>query len=95
MKRLLLAASLLAGTSAIAADPATKEEAQLKAHVAFLASDEMRGRDTGSAEYNIAAQYVAARFLELGLKPAGDKGSYLQPVPLVATKLLDKGSFVL
>ena len=96
MKNLMLAATAYAfAVPAIASEPATREEAQLKAHVAFLASDEMRGRDTGSHEYDIAAQYVAARFLELGLKPAGAKGSYLQPVPLLASKLTDKGTVTL
>lgn len=95
MKKTLVAALLLAGAVPVAAaDPATREEAQLKAHVAFLASDAMRGREAGSPEYDIAAEYVAARYLELGLKPAGDKGGYLQHVPLLATHLTDKGSIV-
>lgn len=95
MKRLFLAITLTLAAPLAAADPATPEEAQLKAHVAFLASDALRGREPGTPEYDIAAEYVAARFLELGLKPAGDKGSYLQHVPLVSSKLADKGMMTL
>src|SRR6185437_1511004 len=48
----------------------------------FLASDAMEGRDTGSAAYQRAAEYVATRFLALGLTPAGDEGGYFQTVPM-------------
>jgi hypothetical protein len=68
------------------------DQAALKSHIMFLASDQMRGRDAGSAEYDIAAQYVASQFYEQGLRPAGDDGSYLQKVPLISYKPADKGS---
>src|SRR5262245_38540714 len=42
-----------------------------------LSSDAMEGRDTGSAGYDRAAAYVAERFAQAGLKPAGDNGTYL------------------
>src|SRR5580698_6899440 len=48
----------------------------------FLASDAMEGRDTGSATYQRAAEYVAGRFLAAGLKPAGDTDDYFQAVPM-------------
>jgi Zn-dependent M28 family amino/carboxypeptidase len=64
-----------------------------KSHVMFLASDAMAGRDAGSHEYDIAAQYVAAQFYAAGLRPAGDNGSFLQNVPLITVKPADKGSF--
>ena len=47
-----------------------------------LSDDAMEGRDTGSAAYERAAKIVAARFAAAGLKPAGAKGSYFQPVPM-------------
>ncbi|MCW3846372.1 M28 family metallopeptidase [Sphingomonas sp. LB-2] len=71
------------------------DQAAMKAHVMFLASDEMRGRDAGSPEFNIAAQYVASQFYAAGLRPAGDDGSYLQKVPLLAYKPVSQGSFTL
>ena len=51
-------------------------------HIEYLASDEMKGRNTGSPEYVKAAQYVAAQYDSAGLKPAGIKG-YFQPVSFV------------
>jgi Zn-dependent M28 family amino/carboxypeptidase len=47
-----------------------------------LSGDDMEGRDTGSAAYQRAAEYVAARFEAAGLKPAGEDGGYFQTVPM-------------
>ena len=71
------------------------DQAAFRAHVMFLASDAMKGREAGTPEYDIAAQYVAAQFYAAGLKPAGDKGDYLQQVPLIGYKPTDRGDFVL
>lgn len=74
--------------------PLPADQAAMKAHVMFLASDAMRGREAGSHEFDIAAQYVAAQFYAAGLRPAGDDDGYLQNVPLIGYKLADKGNFV-
>ena len=71
------------------------EAAAVRGHVGFLASDEMKGREAGTPEYDIAARYVAAQFETNGLKPAGGKDSYLQAVPLVTFRAADEGSVVL
>jgi hypothetical protein len=47
-----------------------------------LSNDSMEGRDTGSAAYQRAAEYVEARFKAAGLRPAGDDGTYFQAVPM-------------
>ena len=47
-----------------------------------LSGDAMEGRDTGSAAYERAAEYVAKRFKAAGLMPAGDDGTYFQRVPM-------------
>lgn len=80
--------------NAIITAPLPEDQAAMKSHVMFLASDPMRGRDAGSNEYDIAAQYVASQFYAQGLRPAGDAGGYLQKVPLVAYNAADKGSMV-
>jgi hypothetical protein len=49
------------------------------AHVEYLASDELEGRNTGTAGYMKAAQYVARQFQDAGLEPAGTNG-YLQEI---------------
>lgn len=86
---ILVGAGLLScGASAIAQDtvaPAFTPEA-FRAHVSFLSDDLLEGRDTGSKGYDIAARYVASRFEALGLKPAGEKGSWYQPVQLQRTE---------
>ncbi|SNT29531.1 Zn-dependent amino- or carboxypeptidase, M28 family [Granulicella rosea] len=47
-----------------------------------LSNDKMEGRDTGSAAYLRAADYVVKRFKAAGLQPAGEAGTYLQTVPM-------------
>jgi hypothetical protein len=70
---------------------ATITPAGVRDHVAFLASDEMRGRDTPSPELERAARYLADQFRELGLRPAGDDGSYEQRFPMESVRL-DRGA---
>lgn len=81
-----------AAVNARLAAPLPADQAAMKAHVLFLASDAMRGREAGSPEYDIAAQYVAAQFYAAGLRPGGDEGGYLQRVPLVRFKPATEGS---
>ena len=55
---------------------------RLRAHIEFLADDLLLGRQPGSDGYNIAANYVASQFRQMGLLPAGNNGSFFQQVPL-------------
>ena len=43
-------------------------EAEMRDHIFFLASDYLGGRIGPSAEYEIAAQYVASQFVSAGLE---------------------------
>ncbi|HSI17944.1 MAG TPA: M28 family metallopeptidase [Sphingomonas sp.] len=106
MKRILAGLGLLLASAAPAQDAPTRDlavinaplpddQAALKAHVLFLADDVLRGREASSPEFMIAAHYVAAQFYAAGLRPAGDKGGYLQDVPLVAYRAADHGDVVL
>ena len=52
----------------------------IRAHMSFLADDLLEGRGTGTRGYQLAALYVQTQFQEMGLKPAGDHGGYLQNV---------------
>jgi len=54
----------------------------IEAHIRFLASDYLQGRDVGTDGYEIAANYVAAQMQLLGLEPAGDNDGYFAQVPL-------------
>ncbi len=46
----------------------------LKEYVYFLASDSLKGRKPGTAEMNVAANYILAHFKAAGLKPMADNG---------------------
>ncbi len=50
----------------------------LLAKIEILAHDSMLGRDTPSPGLERAAAYVAGEFRRLGLRPAGEQGSYVQ-----------------
>ncbi len=52
--------------------------AELKAHLYFIASDELEGRETTKRGLNIAARYIASQLLAYGYKPIGDNGTYYQ-----------------
>lgn len=59
-----------------AAAAATITVEDVHQRLSFLASDEMRGRDTPSPELDRAAAYIAAEFERMGLEPAGVEGYY-------------------
>ncbi|MGZ8291441.1 MAG: M28 family metallopeptidase [Telluria sp.] len=93
--RFILAGGLLAlAASCHAAAPAVADKNMIRAHLTFLADDLLEGRETGSRGYDIAARYVAAQFTQYGVKPKGDKGGYLQQVPLRATRLVQESPVV-
>lgn len=55
----------------------------LRAHVKYLASDELEGRGVGTNGEKLATNYIASQLQAEGLKPGGDNGTYFQRVPLV------------
>ena len=73
---------LLSGNTEAVAFTPDVQATSIEAHIRFLSSDYLAGRDTGSDGYEIAANYVAAQMRLLGLEPAGDDGSYFAEVPL-------------
>ncbi len=78
-----LLASLAAAAPHLRGDAEAITAASVREHVAFLAADELAGRDTGTAEAMRAARYLAGALEEAGLEGAGDDGGFLQTVPLV------------
>ena len=54
---------------------------ELRRDLFAFAADSMRGRETGTADADRAAQFLAARVERLGLEPAGDS-MFVQRVPL-------------
>ena len=56
--------------------------AELKGDLSFLASDALQGRYTPSPGLQIAAEFIASQFREIGLQPAGDD-EYFQTARMV------------
>ena len=87
-----LAAAPVYGQTAAPQGPATErpsetpsvksDRARLEADVRYLADDSLEGREAGTTGYALAAGYVAGQFAALGIKPAGNDGTYFQSVPL-------------
>jgi hypothetical protein len=82
---MLLAVAAAGQNRAPAIDSIRREE--LKADLFFLASDGMRGRLTNTAEYDLAAEWIASRFERLGLQTLAQDGSFFQPFDLVYARL--------
>ena len=66
----------------------------LKAYMTFFASDEMKGRNTGTHENEIAALYLRTNIMRLGLKPIPGTGDYFQSVPLQSAEIKDHETYI-
>ena len=71
------------------------EKAELKAHLMYLASDELGGRRTTSPGGALAAEYIASTLESYGVKPAPDLNSYFQQIPFNDVKPPVSGSLKL
>jgi hypothetical protein len=89
--RMAATAALLLASPIVAqvAFPGSETIAQqsLKADLAFLASDDMRGRMPTTGQNAIAAAWIRSRFERNGFAPAGGNGSYYFPFEIVAPAL--------
>ncbi|HKE92225.1 MAG TPA: M28 family peptidase [Gemmatimonadales bacterium] len=56
--------------------------ADLMTRLYLYADDSMQGRETGTIGNVKATDYIAAQARRMGLKPAGDSGTYFQTLPL-------------
>jgi hypothetical protein len=95
---LLLAPAFLFGqqTQDPALNSITADE--LRNHIFFLASDYLNGRQSVSAGYEIASQYVATQFAAAGLVPAVSPDSakgYFQQVPFAKRVFSEKVNWTL
>lgn len=70
----------------------TAQPSNIRAHLEFLADDDMRGRETGSQEHEIAANYIASEFKQLGLDPIGEDGTFYQRVPFRKSTLKENSA---
>ena len=87
MRNTILALAL---TTALAAPAAAQTDPkQLSDIVRTLASPEFGGRAPGTAGEKTTTDWLVARFKSLGLEPGGADGAWIQPVPLIHTRLGD------
>jgi Zn-dependent M28 family amino/carboxypeptidase len=96
MRRLLMLLTMAVFvTTAFAgkADAPKIDPEKIRAHVKYLASDELEGRGMNQKGGDLAAEYIAAQLKNYGLKPAGDNGTYFQQVPMVGVKTLPETTF--
>ncbi len=64
----------------------------IEAHMRYLADDKLKGRKPGSPGFELAAQYVEKQFTTLGFKPAGQRGTFRQAVPLRKAQVQEDAS---
>jgi hypothetical protein len=86
---LLTILSVLLSCSRIKEDPAVTVK-ELMAHVEYLASDSLKGRQAGTPEDIIAARYIADEFRKAGVKWYTDDG--LQEFEIVKSVEVSKNS---
>jgi hypothetical protein len=82
---------LVATTSAAVGFRAVPTRSSLAAHVIALTAPEMQGRASGTVGAERAARYLVDRFAVAGLRPGGDRGSFLQSFVIGSTVRLYPG----
>jgi hypothetical protein len=50
----------------------------IRAHIAYLADDRLKGRLPGTEGYQMAVDYVVEQFKKIGVAPCGDAGGFTQ-----------------
>ena len=89
-----LGAALACSTGAAAQRPDSLSVAEVRAAINFLSHDSLRGRATPSRGLDAATRWAARRFAALGLRPAGDSGTYLQHYRVWRTRFVPESSTV-
>jgi len=74
---------LFAGAVFAADEPPAISAKRIKADVNYLASDRLEGRGPGTRGEDLTTDFLADEFKKAGLKPLGERGTYLQAVPLM------------
>ncbi|HET6764329.1 MAG TPA: hypothetical protein VFH27_11675, partial [Longimicrobiaceae bacterium] len=69
-------------SSPVAATTAAITAADARLRVGIIAADSMEGRETGTRGALRARNYLAAELARMGVRPAGDGGTYFAAVPL-------------
>ncbi|HEY1242818.1 MAG TPA: M28 family peptidase [Bryobacteraceae bacterium] len=59
---------------------------RIRENTKFLSSDLLEGRGVGTRGGQLATEYIATQLALAGAKPAGERGTYFQSVPLVGVE---------
>jgi hypothetical protein len=89
---LLLAGRPMSGARRPVSDSHLPTPAAIAAHIHFLASDVLEGRETGTRGFDVAAEYVRAQFEAIGLRPL--HGDWFQRFALQAATLDEEKSLL-
>lgn len=79
----LFSLAALAAGDAVRGEDASAVEGRLSAAAKYLASDELEGRGVGTQGLNLAADYIAQQFREIGLKTELFDGQPFQKFKMV------------
>jgi len=64
----------------------------IRRRIGIIADDSMRGRDTPSPELDKVAEYIGREYRRLGLKPGGDRGTFIQRYSIDRVKIVAESS---
>ncbi|WP_165041873.1 M20/M25/M40 family metallo-hydrolase [Dysgonomonas sp. ZJ709] len=70
---------------------ATINRQSAEAYIGFLASDALRGREAGKSGGKVAAEYIKATLMDMGIQPF--EGEYFQPFDAYARERQIRGRF--
>ena len=90
-----LAAGVVAGVAVVAAasgGAGAIKSPDLRDWLTYISSDELEGRAVFTAGFGLAAAYVEDHLRAWGVKPAGDRGSYLQTVRVLGVKTTSRST---
>ena len=81
-----------AGATAANGGAGAIKSPDLREWLTYIASDELEGRAVFTTGFGLAAGYIADHLHAWGVKPAGDRGSYLQTVRVLGVKTTSRST---
>src|SRR3989442_11687023 len=88
----VVALTILKGGVTATGGVASIKVQDLKEWLTYIASDELEGRAIFSTGIGLAAAYIEDHLRAWGVKPAGDRGSYLQTVRVLGVRTTNRSS---
>ena len=88
--------ALALASSASAAEAPTQITApEIKDHVAYLASEALKGRGTGTPGERAAGAYISKQWASYGLQPGGEDGTWFQSFKVAGGGSVESGSLTI